>query len=139
MYSPMFGEFLGNVRGSTFNYGTIPIFMALFHLFWTLAIFDSIVTETNRYATTPLDDSGRIHGGPKWENLIVSGLRAFIALALYMEMKRQPNYKTYWSQDTLFHYPMVANIFTRDRFMALRRCLHVTNQDLYAHIGRGDV
>ena len=88
--------------------------------------------------TIALDDLRRTHGGPNWEQLIVASLRAFMALALYMGLKCQPNYKTYWSNNTLFYCPMVANIFTRERFMALWRLLHVTNAETYVHIQCGD-
>ena len=122
---------------SIFPYETIPTFMALFHLFWTPNFLQCILVETNRYARMTVGAEGRTHGGLHWKDVIMAALQAFIALALYMGLKRQPNYKTYWSCDTLFHYPMVGNIFTQARFMAIRRCLHVTNCNLYIHIELG--
>jgi hypothetical protein len=53
------------------------------------------VEETNRYAGVPFPGLRNTHGGPEWEELIVAGLKAFMALALYMGLKKQPNYKTY--------------------------------------------
>ena len=55
----------------------------------------AIVDKTNHYATTPLDEYGNTKGGPYWKNLTVARLQAFMALGLYMELKVQPNYKTY--------------------------------------------
>ena len=55
----------------------------------------AIVDETNRYATIPLDDYENTKGGPHRKNLTIYGLKAFMALALYMGLKVQPNYKTY--------------------------------------------
>ena len=52
---------------------------------------DDIVRETNRYATT-LDVIGRTQGGPNWEQSIEGGLKMFMVVALYMGMKKQPNY-----------------------------------------------
>jgi hypothetical protein len=110
----------------------------MFELFWTLAIMNAIVEETNRYATAPMDTNGNTLGGTQWEDLTVAGLKAFMALALYMGLKKQPNYKTYWMRDTLFHCPVISNIITRARFMELRRCLHITNPTVYENIERGD-
>ena len=124
MYSPMPRDFSGNVRGSTFQYRTILTFMTFFHLFWIPIVLENIFMEMNQYATIPFDDFGRTHGGMQWEPLTMLGLIAFMALSLHMGLERQSNYKTYWSCNTLFHCPMVSNIFTRQCFMALTRCLH---------------
>ena len=87
----------------------------------------TIVEETNRYANAPLDEQGNTKKGPHWKNLTIYGLKAFMALALYMGLKVQPNLKTYWMRDSLFLCPIISNIFTRARFQGLRRCLHLTN------------
>ena len=55
---------------------------------------DKIVRETNMYASTP-NAAGRTHSHPNWEQFIVGGLKALLALALYMAMKKQPNYIIY--------------------------------------------
>jgi hypothetical protein len=86
-----------------------------------------IVVETNRYATV-VDGDGKTKGGPKWYNLTVPELKAFIALSFYMGLKKQLNSKTYWMKvGSFFHCPTISNIMNRDRFQALRRCLHLTN------------
>ena len=50
----------------------------------------AIVRETNRYAIV-LNHLDRIHRGTNWEDLTISGLKSFMAMALYMGMKNQPN------------------------------------------------
>jgi hypothetical protein len=107
------------------------LYLTFFEFFWTPTIINSIVRESNRYATTPIP-SLEIHvGRPQWKELTVAGLKAFLAFALYMNLKRQPNYKTYWMWDTLFYCPMISNIYTRACFMDLQRCLHITNPVVY--------
>jgi hypothetical protein len=64
----------------------------------------------NSYAMVP-DAIGKTLEGPKWEDITMAKLKAFMALALYMELKKQPNYKTYWMHHTLFHCLMISNIF----------------------------
>jgi hypothetical protein len=70
----------------------------------------------------------------------VAKLKAFLAIHMYMGMKKQPNIKTYWEKyGSIFHCPIISNIMTRDRFMDLRRCLHITNPANYEHIQKGDL
>jgi hypothetical protein len=56
------------------------------------------VEETNRYATMVLDAFGNTRGGRTWKNFIMASLKAFLAIHMYMGMKRQPNYKSYWKK-----------------------------------------
>jgi hypothetical protein len=71
--------------------------------------------------------------------LTIAGLKAFLAIHMYMGMRRQPNIKSYWEREgSFFHCPTISNIMTRERFKEFIRCLHITNPDTYAHIGRGD-
>jgi hypothetical protein len=87
-----------------------------------------------------MDALGNTRGGSKWESLTVSGLKAFLAIHMYMDMKKQPNYKSYWEKEgSLFHCPIISNIMSRAGFTQLRRCLHITNPTMYEHIHKGDV
>ena len=71
--------------------------------------------------------------------MTVAGLKAFFAIHMHMGMKRQPNYKTYWGKvGSFFHYPIISNIMTREHFIQLLRCLHITNPGTYEHIPKGD-
>jgi hypothetical protein len=117
----------------------MPTILQLFELFWPFNLLRKIVIETNRYATESLDAHGSTRGGPKWETLTVPGLKAFLAIHMYMSMKRQPNYKSYWEKEGIFfHCPIISNIMTRERFIQLQRCLHITNPNTYEHIPKGD-
>jgi hypothetical protein len=69
----------------------------------------------------------------------VAELRAFLATHIYMGMKRQLNIKSYWNKEgSFFHCPIISNIMTRDRFMELRRCLHITNPITYENIEKDE-
>jgi hypothetical protein len=73
--------------------------------------------------------------GRKWENLTVVGLKAFMAIHMYMGMKKQPNYKSYWEREGgFFHCPIISNIINSERFRELCRCLHLTNPATYEYI-----
>jgi hypothetical protein len=70
----------------------------------------------------------------------VPGLKAFLAIHMYMDMKRQPNHKSYWDKEGfLFHCPIISNIMSWARFSQLRQCLHITNPAFYERIQKGDV
>jgi hypothetical protein len=60
------------------------------------------VIETNRYATHPLDALGNTMEGRKWVNMSIVELKAFLAIHMYMGMKRQPNIQTYWEKEGSF-------------------------------------
>lgn len=57
-------------------------------------------------------------------------------LALYMGLKVELNYYTYWITSNFFEFPIISSIVAWQRFQDLDRCLHLTN----AHgIVRGDL
>ena len=75
--------------------------MTLFHMFRPLSMLRTIVGKTNRYATE-VDGNGDSRGGANWESLTVAGLKTFLAVILYMGMKRQPNIRSYWMMKPSF-------------------------------------
>jgi hypothetical protein len=138
-YDPKPRDILGR-RGTTQFFRLIPTVLQLFDLFWLFTVLRKIVVETNQYANRVVDVLRNTRGGRKWEDLIIAGLKVFIAIRMYMGMKKQLNYKSYWEkEDFLFHYPIISNIMSRAWFSQLRRCLHITNPALYEHIHKGDV
>ena len=108
-----------------------PSFIVLFQLFWPRSVLQWIVDETNQYATV-VNNNGGTFGGCNWEPITLSELMVFIAIILYMGMKRQPNLKSYWyRRGLIFHREKINNLMTRARFMLLTRCLHVTSLAAY--------
>jgi hypothetical protein len=72
-------------------------------------------------------------------NTSVAELKAFLAIHMYMGIRRQPSIQTYWEKEgSLFHCSTISNIMSRFRFTQLRRCLHITNLATYEHIQKGD-
>lgn len=100
VYSPMPSPFNGPRMGPSRHFRTLPSYFTLFSLFWTPTILNAIVNESNRYANS-LDELGHMRGGPRWTNLTVTDLQAYMACAIYMGLKGQPNYYTYWSRNPL--------------------------------------
>jgi hypothetical protein len=109
----------------------MPTFLMLFRLFWPATLLWKICTETNRYATI-VDGDGNAPGGRRWRRLSVAGLKAFIAISMFMGLKKQPNIKTYWEREGgFFHCPVISRIFSHDRFQQITKCLHITNPNSY--------
>ena len=95
--------------------------------------------ETNCYAIHLLDVHGNTMEGSKWVNTSIVELKAFLAIHMYMGIKKQPNIKTYWEKTwSFFHCAIISSIMSRDHFMLLRRCLHITNPTTYEHIEKED-
>ena len=93
--------------------------------------------KTNQYAEEEVDENGKPRGGGAWELLTILGLKAFLAISIYMGMRKQPNLKSCWQKPgSIFHCPIISKSFTRERFMAIRNCLHILNPGTYANVER---
>lgn len=74
-----------------------------------------------------------------WEPLTIAGLKSFMAIHIYIGLKKQPNLNTYWMHNSIFHCSIILNIFSCKQFKDLRRCLHITNLAQYENVGRDDL
>jgi hypothetical protein len=74
-------------------------------------------------------------GGETWDALLVAEFKAWLAIWLYMRMKRQSNMKNYWIKEgSVSHCSTISKIMSRRRFMALIRCFHITNPATYMRV-----
>lgn len=79
-------------------YDKVPTMLQLFGFFWGRRVLRKICMETNRYATESLTvqkedgtEETYTRGGPLWYSIDVAELKAFIALTLYMGLKKLAN------------------------------------------------
>ena len=56
-------------------------------------------------------------------------LKALLGFHILMAINYLPSLDDYWRRDPLFHYALIANRITRDRFRELSRYLHFVNND----------
>ena len=82
-YGPILEQFYG-VAGTTNHFHVFPSIIQLWDLFWPLQLLVKIMRETNRYAATVIHGLGNTMGGQKWKALTVVGLKAFLAIYIYM-------------------------------------------------------
>jgi hypothetical protein len=86
-YDPKRIDFVGS-SGTTKDFQQVPSVASLFDLFWQVTMLLKIVIETNRYASHPLDVIGNTMGGRNWVPITIPKLKAFLAIHIYMGMKR---------------------------------------------------
>ena len=97
-----------------------PTVLGIFKLFFTTTLMATIVEQTNVYARQVLGDAAEW----KWTD---ADIWAFLGFALSMGINRLPQTHLYWNKDPVFHYLPIAERIPRDRFMAIWRFLHFTD------------
>ena len=93
----------------------------IFLTFFTTALLDLIVTETNRYASKCLKHDD-------WQTSREEIL-AYFGFCILMAMNKVPDLYDYWSTDMNMHYAAVASRITRKRFMEIKSFLHFVDID----------
>ncbi len=64
----------------------------------------------------------------KWRDLTVPELKVFLGLSYGFGLARLPRLRDYWCTNKLFfHFPHLRRFMPRDRFFAIKRCLHFVN------------
>ena len=96
-----------------------------FTLYFDEAVWDLLVTETNRYATqirTPLS-SARCR---PWTDTTVSEMKAFFGILIIMGVVHLPRLEMYWQkQHSLIQVPEIPKIMPFVRFEQIWRFLHL--------------
>ena len=93
-----------------------------FYIFFTVQVWDLLVTETNTYGA-------RIIPGD-WVDTYVEEIEAFIGMLIVMGVAKLPSLEMYWSSSDVDLAPsLIRNVMPRDRFRQLLRCLHVNAVD----------
>lgn len=87
---------------------------------------DSIVIETNKYATQVFLSSGMAQHSriTRWKDITKEELLRFIGLLFHTGTIKCNVLKDYWKKHWLFGIPGFARYMSRDRFFLIMRCLH---------------
>lgn len=85
-------------------------------------IIDTIVTETNRYASQVLPPT-------KHWTTTAEEIRAYLGFAILMGINELPEIRDYWSRDPYLHYSPIADRISRDRFEEISRYLHFADNN----------
>jgi hypothetical protein len=97
-----------------------------FELMFTKKVWYHICKETNVYAKQRM----AIDPNVKWETLTVGELKAWIGCLIAMGLNHKNNIRMYW--EPVWRLPVVADRFTENRFMAIKKYLHLADNSVIA-------
>ena len=114
--------------------GGVPLPQTVFDLYWTDAVVDRIVLETNRYAREVLpcmeNEQPRTKGGPSWKDVDRSDIRGWLGICILMGCKRLPSVRQYWMRSQPFLYcSLISSIMSLGRWEDIMRCLHLVDNN----------
>lgn len=102
-----------------------PSALDLFCRYFTDDVWDLVVVETNRYASSIV---GTTPGARPWTPVTVPEMKAFIGILILMGILKLPRLELYWStKNPRISTPGISSIMSRVRFEQLFRCLHLTD------------
>lgn len=96
-----------------------------FQLFFTAAIVNLVVDQTNLYAAQVLGE--RV--ATTWVDVTENDILAFFGFAILMGVNQLPALVHYWRKNPIFHYSPIADRISRDRFLQLWRFLHFVDNN----------
>ena len=92
--------------------------------------FQLISQETNRYAAQILAAADILPPHSRlqqWRDTTPEEMHAFVAILISMGIDDRPTYACYWNTGEIFANTFWPNIMSRDRFLLLQRCFHLTD------------
>ncbi|KAG8261581.1 zinc finger protein [Homalodisca vitripennis] len=111
-----------------------------FKLFFTTALLETFVKYTNKYATEYINKSQlKPHSrANSWKPVSLLEMQAFLAVLINMGIKKQPTIYSYWWTSSSQFIPWFPRMFTRNRFQAILRFLHMVDTVPLAKPGEPD-
>ncbi|CAB3245690.1 unnamed protein product [Arctia plantaginis] len=124
-----FDEFVGE---NTYN---IPSFVKssedVYKLFVTEEMINKMVSETNNYARNYLRTNQlnmkRKSRMKHWTDTNLQEMKTFLAVVMAMGLCKVPLINLYWSKNNLYRNEFISSAMTRDRFLLLLKCWHVSD------------
>jgi hypothetical protein len=92
-----------------------------FELMFNNKVWYHICKQTNIYAKQRM----LLNPDPKWKSLTVAELKAWVGCLLAMGLNQKNNIRMYWEPP--WRLSVVADRFTEDRFMAIKKYLHLAD------------
>ena len=131
-YETKWGVKRDHVRVNLFNQPTGPTQTLLsqrgvknfFELMFDNKVWHHICKQTNLYAKQQM----QLKPDPDWKSLGVGELKSWVGCLMAMGLNKQNNLRMYW--ESPWRLSMVADRFTRDRFLAIRKYLHLADNSV---------
>ncbi|XP_022625052.1 piggyBac transposable element-derived protein 4-like [Seriola dumerili] len=93
-----------------------------FKLFFTDAVFRSLLKNTNAYGAKKQEGSKTA-----WRDLTVDDLFSYLAMVVYMGLVKCSAMVDYWKGSRLYNFPLPASIISRNKFLNICRTLHISS------------
>jgi len=99
-----------------------------FEMFFDDALLETILKETNRFATeviekkSPIGRHSQWHG---WSEVTLQELKVFLAVIMNMSLNEKPSLEHYFAQGGLYKQDFFTALFTRRRFYQIYRAIHL--------------
>jgi len=109
--------------GPTKNLDSSKKVKQFFELIFSKKVWGHICKQTNLYARQRL----RITPDPEWKEVTIAELKAWVGCLIAMGLNKLPDIKMYC--DSTFKLSIVADRFTRKRFLSIKKYLHLADNE----------
>ncbi|XP_068104032.1 piggyBac transposable element-derived protein 4-like [Hyperolius riggenbachi] len=106
--------------------------LAYLQLFFSEAVIERIVEETNRYATQQLaTPQGPFSRSRTWEPVTAADIWLFLGLIILQGVVGKPLQKWYWSTNKIIATPFFGTVMSEYRFSLIMKFLHFSNNETF--------
>ncbi len=105
--------------------------LEVFRMFFTSAIMNIIVCQTNLYALQCMGEEKY----DRWDKVTEQEMLAYFGFMILMGIFRLPSIHDYWKKDDTFNYSPIATRIPRDRFKEITRYLHFADNTTLVNPG----
>ena len=124
----------GGLVGPTVPLNNTVTPLDCFSMFFTLEVWELLVTETNRYADKILSQKQFRRRRP-WTRVGVNEMKAFYGMLIAMGIVRLPRLEMYWCTTRPLFIPNLNKVMSKTRFEQIYRFLHMS--DCSKQVARG--
>ena len=103
----------------------------IFFIFFTPTLLELIVEQTSKYAAECMG----LEKYEKWNKVTVDELCAYMRFMLLMGIVHLPSIYDYWKNDEVYHYSLVADKISRNRFHEIHHSSTLPTIVRYHHQG----
>ena len=103
-----------------------------FKLFVTEELINTMVVETNRFATQEINKQRPLRRSSRfkdWKPISSKDMRQFLGVLLHMGCVKMPSLEHYWSKSSLYRFPLFSRIMSRNKFQLILRFWHFINNE----------
>ncbi|XP_063073836.1 piggyBac transposable element-derived protein 4-like [Engraulis encrasicolus] len=95
--------------------------LQLFRLFFTDAMLDTLVRNTNKF--------GAKHHKKKWTDITLPDLFSYMSMLIYMGLSQLPAITDYWKQAKPYNLSFPRSVISGIKFQLITTAIHMSNPD----------